>query len=278
MKVIIPAKDLTVTSSNIDYSQDPAAWLAGTSYVAGNQVRYGTRKYQALASNTGVQPDSDLTKWADIGVTNHDAFLDDMIDSQSTSTAVDGSIQITAQGSGDFVALLGVTGEQVTIDGNQISVVKDVEDWWQYYAAEIEYLTEVSSSIVFRQPVAITINRNGGLPSKLGKLVIGRSYQVGDMRWGAGASMTDYSVTEKDEFGYTQLVQRGYVKNIRGVIEVPTASATTIHNQVMALRATPAVWIEPVVNMMTYGFVRVADLDLTTTINSTISIEIEGLL
>lgn len=278
MKVIIPSKDLSIIASNIDYSLDPTEWSSSTAYSAGNQVRYGARKYQALASSTGVAPDSDLTKWADIGVTNHDAFLDDMIDSQSVSTAIDGSIQITAQGSGDFIALLGITGELVTIDGNPLQVIKDVEDWWEYYASEIEFLSEVSSSIVFRQPVTITIDRNGELPSKLGKLVIGRSYQIGDMNWNATASMTDYSVTEKDDFGYTQLVQRGYVKNISGSLEVPTSSATIIHNKIMALRATPAVWIEPVVNVMTYGFIRDAKLRLTNNVKSTIDIEIEGLL
>jgi hypothetical protein len=42
---------------------EPAAWAIATSYVIGDQVKYNGDYYQALAANTGKQPDADLVNW-----------------------------------------------------------------------------------------------------------------------------------------------------------------------------------------------------------------------
>lgn len=42
---------------------EPAAWASGTSYTTGQQVKFNGGYYQALANNSGKEPDQDVVNW-----------------------------------------------------------------------------------------------------------------------------------------------------------------------------------------------------------------------
>lgn len=42
---------------------EPAAWAIGTAYTTGQQVKFNGAYYQALANNTGKEPDQDVVNW-----------------------------------------------------------------------------------------------------------------------------------------------------------------------------------------------------------------------
>lgn len=272
---MLPCTDFQEISSNIDASLDPAAWSAGT-YLAEAQVSHGIYIYQALADTTaepGNSPD-----WQKIGVTNQFGYQDAMIVTASTATAADNSIRLTVKGSADFLILLGVEADRVFISGVQVDMQVPVYDMWQYYSAPIEYNAEVSSEVLFREEIEVIIERDAA-PAELGKLALCRSIWLGNQEFNPEIDFTDYSALVRDDFGYViDLNQRGYAKNLYGVIDIATADAPALHNQLIALRSIPAVYIDKVLNIKAWGMLRQAKLNLPNGVKSKINYRIEGLI
>lgn len=116
MKLIRPTSitNAMLTSSTIPETDHPA-WAAGTAYVTGSRVILASthRRYEALASSTGINPTSDPTKWLDLGPTNRWAMLDDRVGTAATRT---GSLQVVlAPGVIDAVALIDTDAESATV-------------------------------------------------------------------------------------------------------------------------------------------------------------------
>lgn len=273
-----------------------AAWVAGTTYVAGVQVQYDRSRYQSLqASNIGRQPDTSPTWWARLGPANNWAMFDDQVSTQTVQAA--GPLRVALQtGAMDALAVLGVEADRVRLvvqDGAGGPVVYDqvqgmaadaVTSWFDYFFNDPTYRrTQALFQGVPPFGSSVATLTFSGSAVKVGQVSYGRVRSIGGLRYGARAGIKDFSRKDTDEFGVTTFVRRANSKYLTGTLEVEKTAINQVHNLLTSLTATPVVWIgsEDVYysdTLLVYGFYRdfYASIDYPTL--SIYSLEIEGLI
>ena len=270
---MIQVEDMAIISHNLNDSLDPPAWSAGT-YSPLSEVSHNGRIWAAVEETTS-QPGTDAT-WKDIEATNFNKMLEDVIITRTRSTASDNSIRLTVKGSGGYLGLLGMQADFVTINGVQQDVSAPVADMWSYYSTPIEVVQDVTTDTVFRDEVEIIIERIAA-PAELGKLFLGRQIYMGELQHDPRQKMTDFSLLERDSFGYvTNSQQRGYSRDIEGELRYPVETAARQFNILAGLRTRPALYVNKTLHLLTYGALRQIEWSAPNNPNSTFNFYIEG--
>jgi hypothetical protein len=296
MKLIRPTTitDAMLTSSTAPET-DYAAWASGTAYVTGNRVILVSthRRYEALASSTNVSPDSDPTKWLDIGPTNRWAMFDARVGSVTTRVASLGVV--LAPFEIDAVALIDTVAESATVtltNGGVTIYTKTqsfnvggvaIDNWFSWFFEPIGRKTTLlflDVPVYTNGIVTVTIDRDNPADTvTCGTLLVGRQLDLGDTEHGADVGIIDYSRKETDQFGVTSVVERAYAKRMTAKVVMDTTAIDVVLTALASLRATPVLWIGSEIfdSLTVYGFYKEFSIDIAYPTVSYCSLTIEGL-
>lgn len=261
----------------------------------GDLYIYDDVVYEALLDNQD-RPDQGATAspptWLSRGAINRLRMFDGQIDSYTEavgdlefsiapSELIDGVALLNMQGRSVRVWL--VDGDQAVYDSGEVSLIDnvDVDDWYSYFYSPITYRSDyvLTSLPPYRGAIFRARISSDGSVSCLGEVVLGRVRRLGDLLWGAGVGIVDFSRKERDEFGGYLVVERKFSKRADYPVEVRTNRVDSIQRLLTALRATPAVYIgaESQPETIVYGFYRAFDIVLSGPVYSECNIEVEGL-
>lgn len=261
-------------SHNLDDSLDPAQWVP-SEYQALSEVSHLGGIYKAIET-TSDEPGEGASSWAFIESNNFNRMLEDVIVTRTRATASDGTINMTIRGAGNYLSLIGLSADYVSINGVTQDLAVPVSDMWQYYAAEIETKPSILLPVVFREQVTVEIGRANGA-AELGKLFLGREVYMGELQHTPRQRMTDYSLLERDGFGYVRNAQqRGYSSDIEGELHYPVEDAARQYNALAKLRSRPALYINHTLGLMSYGALRQIDWAAPKHPNAVFNFYIEG--
>lgn len=239
-------KPITLTDANItsNIAEDEAPLFDETViYVEGYEVidEHYIWIAQADVPTTAstVHPSEGATlappTWAKKSVTNHWAAFDNVVGSQSENA---GTIDITIDaGLINAIGLLNVVAKSVQIivtdpvDGevfnktiNMIDV-RGISGWYDYYLNDIEYKSlavELTLPAYKNATTQIIISQLGGV-AKLGNVVVGKQYYLGELLIGGDMGMVSYSRKVVDEFGNYTVTKRANAKRSNVLINMETA-------------------------------------------------------
>ena len=299
--------DAQIISISTTESAD-ATWSNATTYALGNTVKYNHVRYESLQNtNLNHTPDEVAsTWWLALGPTNNWAMFDSQT---STSTTGTGEIVVRIKPGAAFnsVAVIGITGAaSVTCDiyagagGSPVQTqTKSLDNtfistWYQYFFEPYDVYTDLLFGALdtsapaynwgaYRSgEVVVTITgTSGGATVTCAGILVGNTVELGAVQYGAGASITDYSVKETDAFGSTTLVQRAYAKRASYNLLIDNAQLRRVHSTLAQLRATPAVWVASsdyrLSPLTVFGFYKDFSMLVAYPQHTTCSIEIEGL-
>lgn len=305
LAVPLPITDAILTAANLP-EDDFAEWDVSTDYAASDKVISTTthRIYEAVqASGPGeggaVDPttDTDASHWLDIGATNRWKPFDNFIADQAVNTS-GSTIEYTLDDFGvpaTSVALFALVGSSASLtvtdptDGvvfeQTISLIDDslIVDAYTYAFEP----TRVRSEAVFAPipPYAsavfeITITNNDGDP-KVGQIVFGQEYELGETIYGTQVSIEDFSVKERNAFGAALLVERPFAKLVDFDVVVPTERVRRTAIVLESVRATPCVFFAGIgldqYGTTVFGFYKSWRITLSGPAISETVLEVEGL-
>jgi len=285
----VPLNDTNFSTTLLE--NEYLAWASATSYAVGDRVIFNHRIYEALAANSGVQPDSDPTKWLNLSATNAYALIDNAVTSKTVSGA-SYTVTLTLNQVVGTIALLEVTGESVTVvmTVNGATVYSKTfnianygsDDYYDYFFGDVELQHNLIINDLPPYPnstVNITFNPFDGV-TECGMLVIGKPKVLGDTQFGLSLGIQDYSKKTRDTFGHYSFIERSYANLGTFDLKVPTAKVADVRNTLAASRATPALYVGDVNHPETaiYGIFKTFNIILSNPIVSKCSLKVEGLI
>lgn len=258
MKIAIPQdiNDANLTS-NVAMDDEPA-WTAG-SYDVSERVLFDRQIWQATTTTTD-QPDvgalKDPATWVRLGWSNRWRMFNDGVDSQ-TSNLDNIDVTITGVGFNNLVAALGLEAFEVTmqvIDGSSVEYEETVlltdflvDNTWDWFFKPYDMQEEA----VFNIPVGYT-NADIRLlidgfeetdTVKCGRVIMGRSSELGVTLRGTSVSSLSYSRKERDGFGNLIVVPRRTVKLVDYVVYTDTLRVSNVRSTLSKLDTTPTLFI-----------------------------------
>lgn len=319
MNLIVPFNitDATFTSSTIpepDSGESEVAWNSGTAYaIEDRAILTSTHKvYQAIVANTNKEPSADVatgaggtgigTYWQEAFPTNKWALFDN-----KNGTTSDGSsplvIRVTPGVNIDSVAAFNITGAtQINVvmnDGverynENITMIDDTEvsDTYQYAFSEV---VEISEFIVDDLPyypdsyIEITFTGSGDI--SVGTLIVGNSFNIGEVEVGTNIQLQDYSIKETDDFGNFTITPRRNSKIVDFKAYIAKDRVGFVYNKLRSLTTVPCVWYSQSANASeddtilvqkdptaVFGYYRDVKLNMENTVTVDMSMQIEGLI
>ena len=304
MKVIRPVAvtaAMLISSTVAEPSgSDPAAWNAATAYAVGDLAhRVAThRVYRRLvAGTTATAPENDLTgtapNWADYAPTNRWAMFDDETGSQSAGASpltvvvdpgiVNGLALIEVVATSATVTMTDGAGGPTVYSRAVDLVLSVVSDWYAYF---FEPFSQRATVVLLDLPPyaagRITVSLAGGGTLKLGGLIVGTQYYVGEAMHGATAGIRDYSRKRTDENSGITTLQRGrYARIMRVPLRVLAGASNAVRSLLSDLRSTPCMWIGDdtgdIEALSVFGWMKEFFLNVEFRDFHAYSIEIEGM-
>lgn len=296
-----------IVSTNVTDSAD-ATWAIGTTYALAATVKYDHIRYESLqAANVGHYPNAvNSTWWLALAPTNLWACFDSQT---STSTTTSGATLVYRIRPGDVcnsVAVIGITGassvklEFFTGPGGTAIYTQTksldntfISSWYQYFFEPYDVFTDLifgnldtpaaSGFGAYRSGEAqITITKTASASAvTCAGILLGTTVELGEVQYGASASIVDYSIKETDTFGVTTLVQRNFAKRANYTLMIENAQLRRVHSTLAALRATPCVWVAStdyaLSPLTVFGFYKDFSMQVAYHNYSTATIEVEGL-
>ncbi|MFB2595449.1 tape measure protein [Paracoccus sp. p4-l81] len=225
---------------------------------------------------------------ADASMANSRGLLDMASGSSAMAYSLSASTLITT------VALFNVQASTATVtvrapDNTLISSVtmqlQDVEaiaDWHSYFFDPVAAKSEVIFDDLAGYPgnkVVVSLDAPGGSP-RVGQIVAGRAFLLGELSEDATIGIQDYSRKERDDWGNPEIIERPF--SLRGDFDLAIQSSRvrTVQKTLSSVRARPAVYYETEGNsdVMIYGYF--SDFSITLKVGeiSFMSLEVEGLV
>lgn len=289
----------------INIVEDETEWLVGDIYQYGDERRDGHYIYKYAGendTNTILSPaviyerDKEIFPiWVQIRPTNYYAMLDARTDSQTTNNAdIIMTFDISNQ---NTFAMLNIQADNVNVsifdtDQGIVTYNKDVET--RDESSVIDFYSYCFSDFVFSDSIYLDdlpLTQNGILTItataetvKIGRLVLGKSYFVGDTFFGATLGISSYSDKSIDTFGNVSLKQKGSVNIDTYKVQVPTPKVTELRKKAIEYDAVPILFIGDesmdtiVDNLLNFGYWTNFSILLPNPVKSTLSLSIKGLL
>lgn len=275
MKIIKPITTLCTAIVAYNVPQDYTVWVITTTYAKGDRVvaigdTCGATVYESLtSSNTGNDPaDPASTDWTSVGVSNYYAMFDNKNSTQTTNA---NTIEIDV-GFSELVNAVGLMNveaasarfqiwdETDTLVVDETIILRDygVTNMHDYYFSPItalENYVNVSLPSFIGNTGRLTLDATGGT-AKLGSLVYGSQFEIGETRLGIGLGIKDYSTKDRDIFGNAVIVEREYSDLIDSVVTVQTNRIAEVRKTLSNYRAQAVVWVgdETKDYTISYGF------------------------
>lgn len=289
---------------------DHPAWVLGTNYIVGNRViRVATLHsiYECIQAHTASsgadKPDNDVdpvtgvgTYWLRVSATNRWKAFDQRISDQVVHNGDIGyELALDSTESYFSVAMFNIEGNEVEIAVLTTLFVElysatysaietsGIVDWWAYFFNPIEYRSEM----VFPYVPATATNWlrayvRGLTTNKLGQLVYGRDFILGDAVLPLSIGITDYSTKERDTFGNPFIVERAFASRMDIRARIRGTDTNRVKKMLAAVRATPVVFYTHTddnnLGTMVYGYVTSFNIDPLTPDFALLSLEVEGLI
>ncbi len=295
MKIIRPIATLcdSIVSSNV--TLEHPVYDATTTYSKDDYVvdtACGASVYKSLANaNTGNSPATSSEWWVKTGTSNYYALFDNKI---STQTQRAESIEYEAEFTGlvNAIALINVEANAVRFEAwnaadekviDQVVSLKDIgrTSLYDYYTRPLEY---VNRYVNFKLPTLrsgkgkLTLSRPGGI-AKIGALVYGSKFVIGESQWGVTVGIQDYSIKETDDFGNHYVVERGFQDKMDVDVVVDSKRTFTVKQELTKFRANPTIWVadESMPETITFGYYKDFSIILPHSAFNECSLQILGL-
>ena len=298
--VTIGDTQIAATNATPVYSD----WLVGTSYTIGQRSEKSNRVYEALASSTGQDPDTDTqngtvlgTYWQYVEATNSRIMFDYARSGDSYQTVRTGDITVQLdpdQGITDTIAFFGVDADDISIvvtdpvDGVVYSDTFEMRDNSAVYDAYtycFEPIINFTELIVTDLPpyggtvINIVIDAGANV-AKCGKCVIGYRKFIGDVVYGTQVGIVSYSDVSRDQFGNATILPRDYNRFVDYRIGVVTSYNREVQKLLTIYRDTPLVFIgagRDFLETTLYGVYKDFTLSLDNPALSSLTMKIEEL-
>jgi hypothetical protein len=295
MKIIRP---ITTICENIISSNVPLLepiYDAGVNYSKTDRVTdsaCGASVYESLVNNNIGNPLSDQTSWLLVGASNYYAMFDDKNGTQTTNQNVI-EIEVSFFSTVNSVALINVDANTArfeawdTLNNKVLDVTISLRDYgrvdyYDYCTREIEL---VDRYVNFELPTLIngrgklTLDYQGSVV-KLGGLIYGNQFEIGESLHGSSFSIRDFSTKEDDIFGNYFLVERGFRDKIDANVFVRLNKTAQIRKILTQYRTKPVLWAggDAVNALVTYGYYKEFSVILSTPAGADCAIQIEGLI
>ena len=203
-----------------NFTEDETEWSAGATYLNGDEARYGHYIYKYAGvdgTNSTDNPTLDTTLWVYDRVTNYYAAIGGTTTEQ---TGVENTFDVQFEISGfDTLAILNMDAEEVIITflDNAGSVIsgpttydltsRDVIDYTSFFFAPFKFQKRLFIRIPFYLNSRVRIQANKTGTVKVGRIVLGRSLNLGVTLFGANFELTSQSREVTNEFGTTSQEQ-----------------------------------------------------------------------
>lgn len=259
MLVVEPIKLTSVNTQTDAPIDDYPLWQPDTPTPRGERRIYNDKIYEAVKDGTTARPDDKPNTdpdWLYYGYINPLQLIDEFIETQTTK---DGEmiIEVTPHEIFDTVALLNVDAAYVKfeiLDSGEVWVdethsLADVEvrDWWEYYFTE----PKVKKEHIFTgfpatrvSSIRITlIPRGEDGRTAIGKLIVGRSEELGCARWGAEITLLNFSKIGRNDFGHITIIPRSSAKEAKFDVRIDTENTTYVMDILERIKDTPCLWV-----------------------------------
>jgi hypothetical protein len=294
MKIIRPINTIcdNILSYNVPLVEP--IYSPSANYSKGDMVTSsacGANVYESLTNNNIGNDLSDGINWLLIGPSNRFAMFDEKTGTQTTNPNTI-EIEVEFFSVVNSVALINVEANTARFeawDGNDNKVLDETInlrdygriDYYDYFTREIELLDRFVSFEVptmFSGRGKLTLDYTGSV-AKLGGLIYGNQYAIGESQYGSSFSIRDYSTKETDEFGTYLIVQRSFSDRIDADVFIQSNRIANVRKILTQYRTSPVVWSggDMAGALVTYGYYRDFSVILSTPAGADCAIQIEGL-
>lgn len=300
MRVVRP---LTAECDDVLYSNVAVDFLVydpHVTYAKGDKVaeaNCGSLVYESLVNtNLGNTPSESPLEWLPVGSSNYYAMFDDK---NATQTVNPLSIEVVVQFSElvNSVALVNLDATEArfeawradqdwTIDAPVYDVTVSLRDfgvssWYEYYTYQVK---QKENFVNFEMPTFVggygrmTLSKLTG-DVKLGSLIYGSLFEIGDTEYGVTTGIKDYSTKEDDVFGNPTIVERIYKDTITARVVVEYARLLPVKQLLARNRARPLLWVgdEDLDVTITYGFYKQFNFNLESPAFARLDLTLEGI-
>lgn len=272
-------------------------WSAATAYAGGELVtiRSGYKRFifKAISASTGVNPFSDTSKWFNIGAIN---IYRCVYGATENKTEVDGNVSITFDANkGDYFYMIGLNTQTATIEvkdeldnvlltKSEVLSYKDASSWKDFFFKDFESKTTMGTSIPIGFNYKVTASLESTTTSRIGNVIIGKSFYLGSTLMGASAGILDFSNATRDaDFGDINLVQGSFANRADITVVCESSRADIVKNFLTNIRSKEVLILgddrdEGFEMLKIRGFVRDFNVTLSTKTSTEIGISIEGLI
>ena len=300
---LVLVKPVTITDAMLTATDvaeaDYGVYNAATAYGLADRVIVTTgvhKVYESLqAANTGHDPTlaASAAWWIEVGPTNRWKLFDTSNSTQTTQAAA-AYYEITPGVPVNAVAALNVSADSVRIrltdptDGvvydETTSLLGTIPapSWLDYFFGSVSPEDQVIAldlppyaSAVLRVDFA---SASGNVAC--GVLLMGYQLSFGDgIEYGARAGIHDYSRKETNAWGDTVLDQRAYAKRAEWAMPVANTEIDALLRALVAVRATPCLWVGYAAYSLTtvFGFYKDFDITISYPTYSDCTLTIEGM-
>lgn len=234
-------------------------------------------------------------KWIEVGSTRRWKILDGKINDYvqvGTQAVLSWTFRLGQRA--DSVALFGLQAARARVevfdeDGRIIwdqapSLIDtaNITDGWDFFANPPAYHTEwVFRGVPIEHGTSVRVTVTHETEStRVGEIVIGRETQVGRLLVGGGASLQDFSINERDDFGNIISVRRAYADIATYPVLVDAGRERHILRTLAQFRNIPAVYHAGQEmtrrGLTVFGLFRDVPVTLSSPTHSQLNIEILG--
>ncbi|MDE4302847.1 hypothetical protein PXK30_05325 [Phaeobacter gallaeciensis] len=298
LAITFPIVDSNLLSSSL-LEDDHPVWDAGVAYAEFDQVMKGHVRYEALQASTGEDPALDVQKlyWLPLGATNRWRAFDKFISDPVIGVAGE-AIQYQLGQIGEPVSVVscfGLSATEVTLKGtlpdNRVIYDKTISlrdntmiiDAWTYCFEPIRARSEAVFNEIppyTQATYELTISAGGDTP-KVGQIVLGREYDMGEAKFGTSFGIEDYSSVQRDDFGSLSIVERPFSKIVDYRCVLPADHGRRVAIVLEENRARPVVVFggndSDVIGVTSYGKLGDWRVDTIDPIDSELKLKVEGL-
>lgn len=273
----IEVNDTTLVANNAPDTpqEDAVTYDPAATYDKGARVQVPETHtiYEAVADGTtGKYPPDHLTltasgepaAWLEVMATNPRAMFDGRVGTLTTGnvawpvgTGTGLQFEVTPGRVVNSVVLFGLAGESVTVEVNDpnegvvyqrtrsLVSTAGINTMYAYLFSPIERRADLAFLDLPSYGTAkirVSIESGSG-EAACGLCLMGKSRDIGLTQWDLNAGIRDYSRIEDNQFGITDIVQRGYVRRATLDVILEKSQTNGVYRTLAKYRATPVVWV-----------------------------------
>lgn len=246
------------TANNVPVN-DFAAWNSATSYTVGTKViRTTTNKIyrNLIAGINATLPENDPTRWFDEGYVNAYKLIDSQSSTQTANTAFV-SFTVDVNQSISSIAFINLVGQELTITATnggaegiynkvislESTSITSIYEWFfEPFVQKTDHV-EIDFPETYTDPIiTFTVSATSG-QAKIGRFACAKAYEIGQLQYGAGIGIKDYSVKFTDANNIVSLTKKDNVKMLLFKLIIGNDETNRISKLLRELLSIPCIFI-----------------------------------